>query len=187
LPDGLKLAEQGKVIDLVGGPRERDRDRLRRFATSGVSIGVIVPKLSRKEREGVPGDTGPREGVKPLRAICRARSTDRRAGEIRFGQREGPPPAKRDHDSLVPAKAPDTDPAKTSVLGVPAVDTPVEVFASLPRAVAVKPGEYADFVVYATQNVEVLSCAVVPLEDELPPPPPEPWTPKPEDATPDTP
>ena len=34
-----------------------------------------------------------------------------------------------------------------------------------------------DFVVYATQNVEVVACAVVPLAEELPPPPPEPWQP----------
>ncbi len=63
-----------------------------------------------------------------------------------------------------------------SVLAVPAVDTPVEVFATLPATVRVKPGEMGDFVVYATQNVEVLACAVVPLAEELPPPPPEPWT-----------
>jgi hypothetical protein len=47
----------------------------------------------------------------------------------------------------------------------------------LPDAVGVKPGEYGDFIVYATQNVEVLACVVVPLSDELPPPPPEPWIP----------
>jgi arylsulfatase A-like enzyme len=176
LPDALRFAQQGKVLDLVGGPRERDRDRLRRFATSGVAIGLVVPKLGRKEREGDP-DPAPAGGVVPLRALCRARSTDSRSGEIRVGLRAGPPPAKADHESLVPSRAPEIEPRTMSVLAVPAVDTPVEVFATLPPAVTVKPGELGDFVVYATQNVEVLACAVVPLADELPPPPPEPWTP----------
>jgi hypothetical protein len=173
LPDGLRFAQQAKVLDLVGGPRERDRDRLRRFATSGVAVGMVVPKLSREERE--PGDPEPPKGVVPLRVLCRARSTDRRAGEVRVGLRAGPPPAKLDRASLVPSMAPDLDPRRMSVLGVPAVDTPVEVFAPLPETVKVKPGEMGDFVVYATQNVEVLACAVVPLAEELPAPPPEPW------------
>jgi arylsulfatase A-like enzyme len=192
LPDGLRFAEQAKVLDLVGGPRESDRDRLRRFATSGVAIEMIVPKLSRKELEpeychdhpGVcvgdaDGEGARPQPVVPLRVLCRARSKDRRAGEVRVGLRAGPPPAKRDHDSLVPAKAPDVDPKRMSVLGIPAVDAPVEVFATLPSTVTVRPGELGDFVVYATQNVEVLACAVVPLADELPAPPPEPWTPVP--------
>jgi arylsulfatase A-like enzyme len=189
LPDGLRFAQQAKVLDLVGGPRERDRARLRQFATSGVAIGMIVPKLTRKElalpvsaacreRPGTcppPEQPARPEGVVPLRVLCRARSTDRRAGEIRVGMRVGPPPTKGDHDSLVPNKAPELDTARTSVLGVPAVDLPVEVFATLPASVHVKPGEQGDFVIYATQNVEVLACAVVPLSEELPPPPPEPW------------
>jgi arylsulfatase A-like enzyme len=177
LPDGLRFAMAGKVLDLVGGPRERDRDRLHRFATSGVAVGMIVPKLGRKEREGDGGGSEPREGVVPLRVLCRARSTDRRAGEIRVGMRAGPPPAKLDRASLVPSTAPEVDPRRLSVLAVPAVDAPVEVFATLPPTVTVRPGEMGDFVVYATQNVEVLACAVVPLADELPPPAPEPWAP----------
>jgi hypothetical protein len=107
LPDGLRFAQQGKVLEQVGGPRERDRERLQRFATSGVAIGMIVPKLSRQERgAGEPAV----EGVVPLRVICRARSTDRRAGEVRVGLRAGPPPAKADHESLVPSRVPDVSP-----------------------------------------------------------------------------
>ena len=179
LPDGLRFALQAKVLDLIGGPRESDRERLRRFATSGVAVGMVVPKLGRKEREG---EAPVVEGPVPLRVLCRARSLDRHAGEVRVGLRAGPPPAKLDRASLVPSKAPEIDPARMSTLAVPAVENAVEVFATLPSTVAVKPGEYGDFVVYATQNVEVTACAVVPLADELPPPPPEPWTPVEENA-----
>ena len=72
------------------------------------------------------------------------------------------------------------DTARTATLVIPAGDTPTEAFAALPRTVGVRPGEFGDFVVYATQNVEVGACAVVPLSDELPPPPPEPWVPSPD-------
>lgn len=170
LPEGLRIALEAKILDLVGGPRERDRDRLRRFATSGVAMGVVVPKLGRSESAG----TG-EASAKGLRVLCRARTTDRRAGEIRVGLRAGPPPARSDHESLVPSAAPAIDPRRMSVLGIPAADTLVEAFATLPATVTVKAGEYGDFVVYATQNVEVAACAVVPLADELPPPPKEPW------------
>ena len=169
LPGGLGFALDADVLELVGGPREKDRWRLKRFATSGVAVGMVVPK-------GGNG-TG-------LRVLCRARATDGHPGEIRVGLRAGPPPSKRDHDSLVPADAPALDTARTSTLVIAAGDTPTEAFATLPRTVPVRPGEFGDFVVYATQNVEVSACAVVPLSDELPPPPPEPWVPSP-DPTPD--
>jgi hypothetical protein len=134
-----------------------------------VAVGLIVPKAG--------NGTG-------LRVLCRARTTDARAGELRVGLRLGPPPMKLDRSSLVPAAAPDLDPAKTSTLSIPVGDGPSEVFATLPSTVAVKPGGYGDFVFYATQNVEVLGCAVVPLSDELPPPPPEPWVPSRENEAP---
>jgi hypothetical protein len=66
-------------------------------------------------------------------------------------------------------------------LAIPKGGEPVETFAPLPPSVGVQAGEHGDFVVYATQNVEVLACVVVPLSDELPPPPPEPWSPRAED------
>ncbi|MFT3764237.1 MAG: sulfatase-like hydrolase/transferase [Minicystis sp.] len=167
LPDGVRIAMDAKVLDLVGGPRERDRDRLRRFATSGVAVGLVVPKIGKGDGEGARG----------LRVLCRARTVDRRAGEMRVGLRAGPPPTKSDRESLVPSAAPALDARRSAVLTVPAGDNPVEVLAALPETVAVKPGELGDFVFYATQNVEVAACVVVPSSEEIPPPPPEPWTP----------
>jgi arylsulfatase A-like enzyme/HEAT repeat protein len=162
LPEGLRIALEADILELVGGPRERDRSRLRRFATSGVAVGMVVPKAG--------------NGM-GLRVICRARSTDAQPGEIRVGLRAGLPPAKSDHDSLVPKDAPNLDAARSSSLPVPAGEAYREVFATLPKAVGVKPGGYGDFIVYATQNIEVTACVVVPLSDELPPPAPEPWGP----------
>ncbi|HEY4118663.1 MAG TPA: HEAT repeat domain-containing protein, partial [Byssovorax sp.] len=153
MTDGLALAQQAKIVDLIGGPRERELRRLKAFAKSGVAIGVVVP----------PGGNG-----KGVRVICRARTTDGAAGEVRFGRRAGPPPTKSDHDSLVPRSAPDVDARSSVTLTVPP-GAPIEAFATLPAAAKIKAGAYGDFVVYATQNVEVTACALVPLADDLAP------------------
>ncbi|AKT40437.1 sulfatase-like hydrolase/transferase [Chondromyces crocatus] len=163
LPEGLLLAQRADVLDLIGGPRKRDLERLRRFARSGIGVGLTVPKAG---------------NGKGLRVLCRARTTDDEAGEVRFGmRRRGGPPPKRDRSSLVPAAAPDLDPERSVSLSFAPGGEATEVMATLPESIGVKAGEHGDFVVYATQNVELVACAVVPLSDELPPPPPEPWLP----------
>ncbi|HVY45037.1 MAG TPA: hypothetical protein VHB21_04120, partial [Minicystis sp.] len=125
------------------------------------AIGLVVP----------PGGNG-----KGLRVLCRAKTTDGAAGEVRVGLRAGLAPAKSDRDSLVPKDAPALD-AKTAVtLAIPAKSVE-EAFATLPETRRVKPGGYGEFVFYATQNVDLEACAVVPLADDLPPPPREPWQP----------
>lgn len=169
LPGGLSVALRAEVLEHVGGPKRREVDRLKRFAKSGVAIGIVVPKAG--------NGTG-------LRALCRGRSTDDRPGEIRVGLRArgGALPAVNDRKSLVPKDAPELDPRRAVTLAVAPGRQAAELFATLPPAVQVRPGDYADFVVYATQNVEVEACAVVPLADEIPPPPPQPWTPTGDEA-----
>lgn len=177
LPGGLKIAMDAGLLESVGGPKASALVKLQRFARSGVAVGMLVPKPTRPSESGAGG-----EGAKGLRVLCRARSLDRRAGEVRVGLRAGgslwSPGEKQ--DSLVPADAPELDASSATIVAVPASQEAVEVFATLPATLGVKPGTLAEFVVYATQNVDVLACAVVPLSDELPPPPPKPWeaTPK---------
>ena len=81
-----------------------------------------------------------------------------------------------DRSQLVPKAAPSFDPALTVTLEVLPSDSPQQLYAPLPAAVSerVGPGDHGDFVVYATQNVVVDACAVVPLAAEIPPPAPEP-------------
>lgn len=168
LPNGLRIALDADVLELVGGPRDSALAKLRKFARSGVAVGMVVPKPA-----GTPS-------VEGLRVLCRARSLDRRPGEVRVGvrSRRGFLPDADAQDSLVPADAPELDAARATVLPVTPTDEPTEVFATLPASIGVRPGQQGEFVVYATQNVEVIACAVVPLADELPPPPPEPWKPE---------
>jgi arylsulfatase A-like enzyme len=173
LPGGLQIALAADVLDLVGGPRPSALTKLRKFARSGVAVSMVVPKPI-QPKGAAPVDT------KGVRVICRARSMDGRRGEVRFGLRAGGVVwgGETDkQDSLVPSDAPELDPERTVILTVASASEPAELFATLPPSARVKPGDQRDFVVYATQNVEVIACAVVPLSDELPPPPPEPWEP----------
>lgn len=164
LPNGLRLAIEADIVKFIGGPRDRDLARLRQFARSGVPIGIVVPKRGTSQA---------------IRALCRARSVDDRPGEIRIGMSNGRVRSSTGRDrELVPIRAPELDPHKTAMLHVPPGEAFHEVFATLPESVGVRPGDFGEFVVYATQNVEITVCVVVPLAAELPPPPPEPWTPE---------
>jgi hypothetical protein len=89
---------------------------------------------------------------------------------IRF-DREGTP--KRQHG--VPA----LDEQRAVRVLVPPSDKPVEVYATVPASLGLRPGLRTAVVVYASSGVSVEAVALVPLSDELPPPPPEPWKPGP--------
>jgi arylsulfatase A-like enzyme len=182
LPGGVGIALAADLLEHVGGPRASALTKLRRFARSGVAVGMVVPKPVTPR--GAPPSASP--SPPGIRVLCRARSLDGRRGEVRVGLRARPgwAPESTSQDSLVPADAPELDPARSTVLEIAPGKEPVEPFATFPKTVGVKPGDHREFVVYATQNVEVLACVVVPLSEELPPPPPEPWSPPPDEAQP---
>lgn len=182
LPGGVGIALTADLLEHVGGPRASALSKLRRFARSGVAVSMVVPKPV-TPKGAPPMDASSRPGI---RVLCRARSLDSRRGEIRVGLRTRPgwSPSTSSQDSIVPADAPELDPTRSTVLEVAPGKDIVEPFATFPEAVGVRPGDHREFVVYATQNVEVLACVVVPLSEELPPPPPEPWSPPPPEAQP---
>lgn len=173
LPGGVGIALKADLLEHVGGPRASALSKLRRFARSGVAVGMVVPKPVTPK--GAPEAKSPRG----IRVLCRARSLDGRRGEVRVGLRARPgfTPESSSQDSIVPSDAPELDPARSTVLEVAPGNDIGEPFATLPESAGVRPGDHREFVVYATQNVEVLACVVVPLSEELPPPPPEPWSP----------
>ncbi len=175
LPNGLESALKAGILQHVGGPRQSDLGRLVRLAKAGAPMRLLIPKTEKH-----PTDRG-------LRAICRAKTSDGAKGEIRIGRITSFAGAKGRYSSWIPREAPELDPAQSTLLTVdPGADPDAmkEVFANLPRTVALVQGEAGEFVVYATQNVDVAACAVVALQEELPPPPPEPWTPGPEEDAP---
>jgi arylsulfatase A-like enzyme len=162
LPGGVALALRARVLEHVGGPNAKDLVRLKKNAGLGQVITVVVP----------PGGNG-----HGLRAIVRARSVET-PGEvlvssaqhlIRFDQ-EGKVKRKRG--------LPDLDPKRVLRVEVPVADTPVEVAASAHEALPLRAGSSAELVVYASTGVVVEALVFVPLADELPPPPKEPWKPE---------
>jgi arylsulfatase A-like enzyme len=156
LPDGLGLALRADILAFVGGPRDRELERMRQFANSGVGVTLLVPLVEHARPTDPPG----------LRVVVRALSRGD-AGEVRFGLA----PAGwggDDRKQPVPKHAPEVDPLSAVTLPFPASDVPLERHADLPAEVGkrVKPGSGAEFVMYATQSVEVEAVAVVPLARE---------------------
>jgi len=157
LPNGIKAALDGDILAHVGGPaRDSERNRLRRFAQSGVLVDFVVPDLTR-------GAVAPLEGPK-VRVLCRATTSG--AGEIRAGAR-GDVPKSSEKKAPIPANRPALDSARSATMLVPVGDGPVEVFADLPDAAGARPGKQASLVFFATQGVEIQACVLVPRRDAL--------------------
>lgn len=160
LPGGLEMAMKAGILEHVGGPKRRDLSRLRDQAGVGVALQVVVPRGSGESR-----------GV---RALARVRPRAGEPGEVRIGLRSASlsDPKKRR------SKVPRLDPARSLRLEVPAGATePLELYATLPPELGVKPGYAVEIVVFADRSVELEAVALVPLAEELPPPAPEPWHP----------
>jgi arylsulfatase A-like enzyme len=149
--EGLALATEARILGWIGGPNEQELARLREFAKSGVLFGAVIP-------EGGNGQG--------YRVVIRARSRDGLAGEVRVSPL-AEIRAVEDRTRKVPSKTPQLDPARTVKLAVTSRET-YALYDSLPSGLRLRAKESADFVVYATQNVELESIAVVPLVDEGP-------------------
>jgi hypothetical protein len=165
LADGVDWARRSGLLSRMG-TTEDDLARLRGSATP-VSVKLELPLTESGER--------------PYRLLARATTTDGQPGRITFnGCTErgvtagGAEPAATLEFAAGPAR---------------------ELFFELPREVAspAVPGKKARdlcIVVRRSANLSVEGMAVVPLADDLPPPPPEPWeatpTPLPPDRSPAT-
>jgi hypothetical protein len=159
LPGGLLLAQRAKILEHIGGPVGRDAARLTRDENLGVKLTVTIP----------PGGNG-----KGVRLIVRVRNLGTLPGTLLFA---------RGVDSAAPAKAtgltlpklPVIDEKNALRLSVPPTTEPLELTAQLPDSFGTRAALRASFVLYAERGVEVETLALVPLSDELPPPPPKPW------------
>ncbi|MFO0570884.1 MAG: sulfatase-like hydrolase/transferase [Polyangiaceae bacterium] len=165
LPEGLLVARRAGILEQVGGPDGKELARLAKQSSIGVEVDVVVPRA------------GNGQGA---RLIVRAGAAQR-AGVVRVGapfealkyDRKGMPVKER--------KLPQIHPQNRVALEFAAGATS-ERNVELPASLGAKPGRLLRLVVFADENVAVESLAVVPLSDELPPPPPEPW--RPEDKAP---
>jgi hypothetical protein len=159
LAGGLQLAQRAKILEHVGGPTGRDAGRLSRDANLGVKLTVTIP----------PGGNG-----KGVRLIVRVRNTGSAPGSLLFARGvDGPVQPKR--TGLTLPKLPVIDEKVSLRLAVPPSGEWLELAARLPASFGARPALRASFLLYAERGIDVETLALVPLSDELPPPPPKPW------------
>ena len=162
--DGVRIALAAKLTGFMGGPEERVLAGVRHAPVEGISVPIVVPK-------GGNG-TG-------FRVLIRARAVGNKEGTVRFGlTRAGMAGAKGGPavDRLEPA---------TSVTLQIASRVWQEVFAQLPAEARLQGGKPAVVIVVPDGRVEIDGFVVVPLADEIPPPPPERWDgPRDDESTP---
>ncbi len=159
LPGGLQLAQRAKILEHVGGPSGRDAARLRRDENLGVKLTVTIP----------PGGNG--EGV---RLLVRARNQGNAPATLLFARGSEAAVAKKPAGLTLP-KLPVIDEKQALRLTVPPSTEPQELWTQLPDSFGARSALRATFVLYAERGIDVETLALVPLSDELPPPPPKPW------------
>ncbi len=160
MPQGLALALEAGILEEVGGPSKSELRRLRELSDSGVSVSTIVPPVPKGRRAG---------GVQLL---LRARATgDGRRVLIApsapriHNKDEGP--RYRNQPEIVSSKSlevflePDKGWQQERVI--------------LPKEFGAQPGHRLGLALFTESGVELSAVAAVPLQKEIPPPPPQPW------------
>jgi len=154
LPNGLEAAAKAKILEHVGGPDGRELARMRSQSGLGVTVTLTIPA----------GGNG-----RGVRAFVRARATGPAPGEVLIAA-AAPEWGEKHRASL-----PSLDAAHALRLQIPPGPQPVVVYGELPKSVGARPGLRGRFVVFADSTVQLDLLALVPLANELPPPPPKPW------------
>jgi hypothetical protein len=162
LPDGLSFAFRAKITDAIGGPDTKGMARLRKITDDGDTFHLVVPK------------GGNATGV---RLLVRARLRDAAPGSVRVAPSLSPAAI-----AAIPKGSARARMDSRFVLELQVSSNQwKEVFASVPKDFPANPGRPIDLIVAPSANVEIESFAILPLADEIPPPPPEPWKPTSED------
>jgi hypothetical protein len=160
-PNALDAALRSKVLQHVGGPDGRDLARLRKMSDLGVRVRIFIPK----------GGNG--SGV---RALVRARcAKEAGSGEVLLSSAGHLVRYDKSGELVRQRGIPELDSTRVLRLQIPCTGEPIERHARVPEVVGARPGSMSEFVVFANRAITIEGLALVPLADELPPPPPEPW------------
>jgi len=167
LPNGLELAKRAGVLSQVGGLSSEQVAKVASRAAQGTVAQFVVPK----------GGNGTGR-----RILVRAHVDDGHPGHVRVGARLATIDELAKPESTRPAgwgNAGEADPAELDPRHAITLDftegAPTESYATLPPELSGAATELR-LVVLASPNVTIEAMAVVPLADELPAPPPAPWT-----------
>lgn len=162
LVGGLKAALDSGILHHVGGPTARDLARLTQQSSLGVSIPVVVPR----------GGNG-----KGTRVVLRARARGQEPAKVVFGSAAHLIRYDKDGSLIKQRGVPALDNERSLQIMVPSGKEAAEIAVTLPESWGIRPGLSTSFIVYGGRDAEIEGFVVVPLADELPPPPPEPWKP----------
>ncbi|HLV64804.1 MAG TPA: sulfatase-like hydrolase/transferase [Polyangiaceae bacterium] len=160
LPHALEAAVRAGILAQVGGPSERALAQLATQKATEARLRVSVPK-------GGNG-TG-------LRALVRARCAPPGNGGVFVASATRAPNADNEKRP-VPQRGKALDPPEHALrLEIPCTGAAHEVHAVVPERFGIGAGAPAELVVRVERSVAIEALALVPLADEIPPPPPEPF------------
>ncbi|HEY3594211.1 MAG TPA: sulfatase-like hydrolase/transferase, partial [Polyangiaceae bacterium] len=132
MPNGVDLAVRAGILSRIGGPDDKQLERLQSATSGQVPVAVSIPK----------GGNG-----HGRRILLRAHARNTGKGEV---------PVAVGDKSMTFVIAPGSPPEQSQIiLG--------------------SSGPTAELLIGASPEVAIDALAMVPLSDELPPPPPEPW------------
>jgi hypothetical protein len=170
IPGGLGFALQAKVLQYVGGPEPKQLAHLIKQANLGVRCNLVIPKIFSSQSKG-------------LRLIVRVTNQGSTAGEVRVLPVRAYVNDSSNTQALVLRNFNRTELAPL-VLTVAERAEGVELHRPVPPEFHWAQGSSISVDLMATSGVRVEALAIVPLADELPPPPPRPWLPDHEPVSP---
>jgi arylsulfatase A-like enzyme/HEAT repeat protein len=154
LPEGLSLALRGGFLQSIGGPDDKEKRRLRDGRGKTTRLFLLIPKGARREA---------------TRLVLIGRSRGESPAPIRLGIEL---PGRGDREEA-PAEL---DPRQSVELALDPGEAR-QITLDLPPSLGARAGAPFSVALWQSDQAEVSGLAIVPLADELPPPPPEPWTP----------
>jgi len=159
LPGALGVAQRAGILESVGGPDGKDQRRLQQRANLGVTVRLVIPRYG---------------NGKGTRLIVRVSNPGPTQGEVRVGlPRSSTLAAKPKIAGMLSEFTGDTYVG----FAVPAHCSDLELGATVPTQMGLRAGLATELRVLSTTSVRVEGVVVVPLSDEIPAPPPEPWKP----------
>jgi arylsulfatase A-like enzyme len=169
IPGGLGFAVQAKVLQYVGGPKPGELTTLSRNANIGTRTQVVIPRGYGSQSAG-------------LRLLIRVTNQGSGPGQVRVLEVADLSIQSRNTQSLALRNF-NTNTQSPLVFSVPVSPDSIELHQGVPASFHWIESRSVALDVLATSGIKVEALAVVPLAPELPPPPPQHWSP---DSSPDS-
>lgn len=162
LPGAVGVALRSGILENVGGPDKANLKKLQSKSNFGTNIKLFIPRYG---------------NGKGTRAIWRVTNPGASPAEIRLGLPSTGYSHSSDKPSEVVGMMNEFSRGLYVSVSVPAGVKDAELVSELPPNLGLRAGISTEVHVLSTTSVRIDGLAIVPLSDEIPPPPPEPWRP----------